>query len=82
MTMTVGPRKLSTTLSFVLLGALGLLYAIFMVAAAFAPGWFAGPVVAGGVVSVWFVYGLGLIWGVVLATGLYVAIANAEEARR
>jgi uncharacterized membrane protein (DUF485 family) len=80
--MAAGPRKLSTILSFVLLGLLALFYAGFMVAAAFAPGWFAGPVMAGGTVSVWFAYGLGLIWSVVLATGVYVAIANAEENAR
>lgn len=82
MPSTAPPRKLSTVLSFVLLGVLALFYAGFMIAAAFAPGWFAGPVTAGATVSVWFVYGFALIWGVVLATGLYVAVANAEENAR
>ena len=76
------PRRRSVTASFVLLGLLGLLYAGFMVAAAFAPGLFAGPVFAGGTVSIWFLYGFGLIWGVVGATGLYVVLANAEEGGR
>lgn len=82
MPSTVPPRKLSTALSFVLLGVLALSYAGFMIAAAFTPGWFAGPVTAGSTVSVWFVYAFTLIWGVVLATGLYVAVANAEENAR
>lgn len=76
------PLQASTTVSFALLALLGLLYAGFMVAAAFAPGLFAGPVVTGGTVSYWFLYGIGLIWGVVLATGLYVLLANAEERAR
>ena len=80
--MMAAPRLRSTTVSFILLGLLGVLFAGFMVAAAFAPGLFAGPVFAGGTVSYWFLYGLGLIWGVVLATGLYVALANAEEGAR
>ena len=75
-------RRWSTMSSFVLLALLALFYAGFMIAAAFAPGLLAGPVVAGGTVSAWFLYGICLIWGVVLATGLYVFLANAEEDAR
>ncbi len=72
----------STISSFVLLALLAVFYAIFMIIAAFAPGLLAGPVVVGGTVSGWFLYGICLIWGVVLATGLYVYLANAEESAR
>ena len=75
-------RRWSTISSFVLLALLGFFYAVFMIIAAFAPGLLAGPVVAGGTVSGWFLYGICLIWGVVLATGLYVFLANAEENAR
>ncbi|MGY2047739.1 DUF485 domain-containing protein [Methylobacterium sp. JK268] len=69
-------------MGLVLLLILGLLYTVFMIAAAFAPGALAGPVVAGGTASYWFLYGFCLIWSVVLATGLYVLLANAEERGR
>ena len=58
---------------------LGGAFAAFMTAAAFAPDLFAGPVTAGGTVSIWFAYGLGLIWAVVLMTAVYVVLANAAD---
>ena len=63
----------------VLLLVLGAAFAVFMVVAAFAPGLFAGPLVAGGTVSFWFLFAIGLIWAVVLTTGLYVLLANAAD---
>lgn len=66
----------------VLLILLGALFFLFMGLAAFAPGMLAGPVVAGGTVSLWFLYAIGLIWTSVLCTGLHVLIANAAEDRR
>ena len=63
----------------VMLLLLGGGFAVFVAAAAFAPGLFAGPVPAGGSVSGWFAFGLGLIWAVVLMTGVYVALANAAD---
>ena len=54
MSMMAAPRSRSTVVSFVLFGLLGLLFAGFIIAAAFAPGLFAGPVFAGGIVSYWF----------------------------
>ncbi len=63
----------------VMLLLLGSAFAVFVTAAGFAPGLFAAPVVAGGAVSGWFVFGLGLIWAVVLMTGAYVVLANAAD---
>ncbi len=63
----------------VMLLLLGAGFAVFVAAAAFAPGLFAGPVTTGGSVSVWFLFGFGLIWSVVLMTGVYVALANAAD---
>ncbi len=63
----------------VLLLLLGGAFAVFMTAAAFAPGLFAGPLLPGGIVSSWFLFGIGLIWAVVLTTGIYVLLANAAD---
>jgi uncharacterized membrane protein (DUF485 family) len=64
-----------------LLIVLGILFFIFMGAAAFAPSAFATPVVAGGTVTRWFVFAFGLIWTSVFATGFYVLAVNAAEDR-
>lgn len=66
----------------ILLVFLGALFFLFMALAAFAPGLLAGPVVAGGTVSLWFLFAIGLIWTSVLCTGLHVLIANAAENKR
>ncbi|MDP4026138.1 DUF485 domain-containing protein [Methylobacterium sp. NEAU 140] len=66
----------------VLLTFLGFLFFLFMGLAAFAPGLLASPVIAGGTVSLWFLYAIGLIWTSVLCTGLHVLIANAAEDKR
>ena len=66
-------------LGLILLTLLGILFFIFMGAAAFTPSLFAGPVVAGGTVSKWFAFAFGLIWLSVLATGFYVFSVNAAE---
>ncbi len=63
----------------VMLLLLGAAFAVFVAAAAYAPGLFAGPVTAGGTVSIWFLFGIGLIWAVVLMTGFYVLLANAAD---
>lgn len=68
-----------TRLGVALSLALGALFAGFIGAAAFNPALFAGPVFAGGVVTGWFAYGLGLIWTTVVVIGLYVAWVNAQE---
>ena len=70
-----------TRLGVVLSLALGALFAGFIAVAAFNPALFAGPVFAGGVATLWFAYGLGLIWTTVLVIGFYVAWANAQEGR-
>lgn len=70
-----------TRLGVVLSLLLGTLFAGFILAAAFNPGLFAGPVSAGGTVTLWFAYGFGLIWTTVLVIGLYVAWVNARERR-
>jgi hypothetical protein len=36
-------------------------------------------VFAGGTVTLWFAYGIGLIWTTVVVIGLYVAWVNARE---
>ncbi len=72
-------RAMARQLRLLMLILLGLLYAVFMIVAAFAPGLFAGPVTAGGLTSFWFLYGICLIWLVVLTTGLYVLAVNAAE---
>ena len=76
--MTMSRAKVQQ-LRLAMLGLLGLLYAIFMIVAAFAPGLLAGPVVTGGLTSFWFLYGICLIWMVVATTGLYVLVVNATE---
>ena len=58
---------------------LGLLYAVFMILAAFAPGLLAGPVVTGGLTSFWFLYGICLIWIVLATTVIYFLVVNASE---
>ena len=63
----------------VLILLLGGAFAIFMTAVAFAPDLFAGPLIIGGTVSLWFLFGIGLIWSVVLTTGIYVMLANAAD---
>ena len=68
-----------TRLGVVLSLALSALFAGFIAAAAFNPALFARPVFAGGVVTLWFAYGLGLIWTTVLVIGVYVAWVNARE---
>lgn len=68
-----------TRLGVVLSLALGTLFAGFILAAAFNPDLFAGPVFAGGTVTLWFAYGIGLIWTTVAVIGLYVAWVNARE---
>jgi uncharacterized membrane protein (DUF485 family) len=68
-------------LGLFLLTALGILFFVFMGAAAFAPGVFAAPVLAGGTVTWWFVFAFGLIWTSVSATGLYVLAVNHAEHR-
>ena len=76
MTITpAGARRLRLSM----LVLLALAYAVFMILAAFAPGSLAGPVAVGGVTSFWFLYGIGLIWLVVLTTGIYVLAVNAAE---
>ena len=79
--MTVSRAK-ARQLRLSMLVLLGLLYALFMVLAAFAPGLLAGPVVEGGLTSFWFLYGICLIWLVVLTTGFYVLVVNASEDER
>jgi len=64
-----------------LLTVLGILFFIFMGAAAFAPSLFATPVVAGGTVTLWFLFAFGLIWTSVFVTGFYVLAVNAAEDR-
>ncbi len=76
--MRLSPQRVG----LVLLVFLGALFFLFMGLAAFAPGLLAGPVVAGGTASRWFLYAIGLIWTSVLCTGLHVLIANAAEAKR
>ena len=49
--------------------------------AAFAPSLFATPVVAGGTVTLWFLFAFGLIWTSVFVTGFYVLAVNAAEDR-
>ena len=78
MSPRVSPSSLHV-IRLVLIVVLGGAFAVFMTAAAFAPGLFAGPVMPGGTVSYWFLFGIGLIWAVVLTTGLYVALANASD---
>ena len=73
------PQSSLQVVRLVMLCTLGCGFAVFMIAAAFAPELFAGPVTAGGTVSFWFVYGLGLIWAVVLMTAAYVVLANAAD---
>ena len=68
-----------TKLGLVLLTLLGVLFFIFMGAAAFFPSLFATPVVAGGIVTWWFAFAFGLIWTSVFATGVYVFIVNMSE---
>ena len=68
-------------LGLILLAILGVLFFIFMGAAAFAPGLFATPVVQGGTVTKWFAFAFGLIWLSVLATGFYVFSVNSAEDR-
>ena len=68
-----------TRLGVALSLALGALFAGFIFAAAFNPGLFAGPVFAGGTVTLWFAYGIGLIWTTVAVIGFYVAWANTRE---
>ena len=63
----------------VLLLPLGCAFAVFVAAAAFAPDLFAGSLVPGGAVSFWFLFGIALIWAVVLTTGAYVLLANAAD---
>ena len=76
MTITrAGARRLRLSM----LVLLALAYAVFMILAAFAPASLAGPLVDGGATSFWFVYGICLIWLVVLTTGLYVLAVNAAE---
>ena len=70
-----------TKLGLTLLTVLGILFSIFMGAAAFFPGLFATPVMAGGVVTWWFAFAFGLIWTSVFATGIYVLAVNISEAR-
>lgn len=77
-----GPLFRANRLGVVLLGILAVLFFSFMSTAAFAPGWFAQPILRGGTVTVWFAFAFGLIWTSVLATGLYVYIVNAAEDRR
>lgn len=74
-------RAPGTRLRLLLLPLLGALYAVFIAAAAFRPALFAQPLFAGGTVTVWFAYALGLIWASVLTTGLYVWRVNAMEGR-
>ena len=64
-----------------LLIVLGILFFIFMGAAAFAPSLFATPVVAGGTGTRWFLFAFGLIWTSVFVTGFYVLAVNAAEDR-
>jgi uncharacterized membrane protein (DUF485 family) len=71
----------ASRLGLILLVMLGVLFFVFMGTAAFAPGFFAGPVVHGGTVSKWFAFAIGLIWLSVLATGFYVFSVNAAEDR-
>lgn len=71
----------SAKLGLVLLTFLGVLFFIFMGAAAFLPGFFAAPVRPGGVVTWWFAFALGLIWTSVIATGIYVVAVNIAESR-
>lgn len=71
----------ATRLGLLLLAMLGVLFFIFMGAAAFAPGVFAGPIVQGGTVSKWFAFAFGLIWLSVLATGFFVYAVNSAEDR-
>jgi uncharacterized membrane protein (DUF485 family) len=71
----------ASRLGLILLAILGILFFVFMGAAAFAPGLFATPVVAGGTVTKWFAFAFGLIWLSVVATGFYVFSVNAAEDR-
>ena len=73
------PQSSLHVVRLAMLLVLGGAFAVFVAAAAFAPDLFAGPVTAGGTVSIWFAYGLGLIWAVVLMTGAYVLLANAAD---
>ena len=66
----------------VLLAFLGCLFFLFMGLAAFAPSQLARPAPSGGMVSLWFVYAIGLMWTSVLCTGIHVLVANAAEDRR
>jgi uncharacterized membrane protein (DUF485 family) len=68
-------------LGLILLVTLGILFFIFMGAAAFKPDLFATPVVQGGIVTKWFAFAFGLIWLSVLATGFYVLSVNSAEDR-
>ena len=74
-------RQFGTRLGVGLSLALGVLFAEFILAAAFSPGLFAGPVFAGGTVTLWFAYAIGLIWTTVAVIGFYVAWVNAREKR-
>ena len=58
---------------------LGLLYAVFMILAAFAPGLLAGPVVTGGLTSFWFLYGIFFFFIVLATTVIYFLVVNASE---
>lgn len=68
-------------LGLILLTILGILFFVFMGAAAFAPALFATPVVQGGTVTKWFAFAFGLIWLSVLTTGFYVFVVNSAEDR-
>lgn len=77
-----GPSSNFTKLGLVLLTVLGVLFFIFMGAAAFFSSLFATPVVSGGIVTWWFAFAFGLIWTSVFATGIYVFAVNISERRQ
>jgi len=72
----------SATLGVTLTAIIALPVAVFFWFAAYSPASLAGPVVEGGRVSVWIVYGLFLIIFSAALNGLYVFLTNRRAARR
>ena len=74
----VGSARLGIALTLIL----AVPVAAFFWFAAYSPASLSGPVSAGGKVSGWIVYGVGLIIYATVLNGLYVALTNRRTARR